>query len=156
MPQTATPQPARAAAAAGALFTNGNGRFLLVRPTYKDFWEIPGGYVEPGETPRQACVREVAEELGIRPSIGALLVADWAPTPHDGDKILFVFDGGTLDDADQSAIRLQTTELNEHRYVSLVEADKMTIPRLVRRLSAALQAQRENRTVYLEHGEVVG
>src|SRR4051794_6081139 len=43
------------------------------RPTYKAYWDIPGGYVEPGETPRDACVREVYEELGIRPPIGKLL-----------------------------------------------------------------------------------
>ena len=28
------------------------------------FWEFPGGTLEPGETPKQACQREVAEELG--------------------------------------------------------------------------------------------
>ena len=50
--------------AAGALFRDAGGRVLLVKPHYKAGWEIPGGMVEPGETPSEACAREVTEELG--------------------------------------------------------------------------------------------
>ena len=51
--------------AAGALFSDESGRVLLVKPTYKKTWDIPGGYVEPGESPRAACIREIREELGL-------------------------------------------------------------------------------------------
>lgn len=82
--------------AAGALFVDEADRVLLVEPSYKNYRDIPGGYVEEGESPLQACAREVREELGIKAAIGRLLVVDWAPNPGEGDKLLFLFDGGLL------------------------------------------------------------
>ena len=40
--------------------------------------------------------RELAEELGLHRKPGRLLVIDWAPHPAEGDKLLFIFDCGTL------------------------------------------------------------
>ena len=40
-------------------------RVLLCQLTYKRDWDLPGGVVEVGESPRHAVVREVAEELGL-------------------------------------------------------------------------------------------
>ncbi|GAA4216993.1 NUDIX domain-containing protein [Actinocatenispora rupis] len=148
--------PTRAAAAAGALFTDAEGRIMMVRPTYKDYWDIPGGYVEPGETPYEACVREVEEELGIRPAIGRLLVADWAPSERDGDKILFIFNGGQLTDDQRTTIQLQVSELSEYRYLDSGDIEQRTLPRLVRRLSHARDAEATGSTTYLEHGNPVG
>ena len=45
--------------AAAVLFTDGDGRVLLVEPTYKEHWEVPGGSVEVDEAPYAAAVREV-------------------------------------------------------------------------------------------------
>jgi 8-oxo-dGTP diphosphatase len=59
------------------VFTDAAGRVLLVRPTYKEHWEIPGGMVEASESPHEAPAREVAEELGIDRPVGRLLCVDW-------------------------------------------------------------------------------
>ncbi|TDD87947.1 NUDIX hydrolase [Actinomadura darangshiensis] len=40
-------------------------RLLLVFNRYRQCWELPGGMIDPGETPRQAAVRELREEAGI-------------------------------------------------------------------------------------------
>ncbi len=50
---------------AGCLFCDDLGRVLLVKPVYKDPWEIPGGGVEADESHLAACIREVREELGL-------------------------------------------------------------------------------------------
>jgi ADP-ribose pyrophosphatase YjhB (NUDIX family) len=138
--------------AAGALFLDEAGRVMLVRPTYKSGWDIPGGYVEPGESPRDACIREVREELGIEPPIGQLLVVDWAPRDAEGDKILFVFDGGRLDDINASLIELDVSELAEYRYVAPEEFGGLLGERLVRRITAAWDARHSSHPAYLEHG----
>ena len=55
-----------------------DGRVLAARRTFPaeaaGRWELPGGKVEPGETPADALVREVAEELGC-----AIELTRWLP-----------------------------------------------------------------------------
>ena len=126
---------------------------MLVRPTYKPTLDIPGGYVEEDESPLAACRREVREELRIAPPIGRLLVMDWAPHPQEGDKLLYVFDGGTLTPDDLAGIRLDPDELAEYTLHLPEEAAALLVPRLGRRVLAAVRARREGRTLYLEHGE---
>ncbi len=55
---------------------------MVVHPTYKDDWDIPGGMVEVDESPFAACVREIEEELGVKRQVGPLLCVDWvSPRP---------------------------------------------------------------------------
>jgi ADP-ribose pyrophosphatase YjhB (NUDIX family) len=42
------------------------GRLLLVKPVYMDYWTLPGGGVKRGETLEQTARREVWEETGVR------------------------------------------------------------------------------------------
>jgi 8-oxo-dGTP diphosphatase len=50
-------------------------RLLMVRQTYRGatFWTLPGGSIEPGETPEQAAIREVREEVCLEVQIVRLL-----------------------------------------------------------------------------------
>jgi 8-oxo-dGTP pyrophosphatase MutT (NUDIX family) len=146
---------ARPRMAAGALFFDEHDRVLMVEPAYKDYWDIPGGYVEKGESPREACIREVREELGITPPIGRLLVVDWAPNPGEGDKVLYLFDGGVLSPSDIERVHLQAEELTGFNFHDLAELSTLTIPRLARRITAAMEARALERVAYLEHGEPV-
>jgi 8-oxo-dGTP diphosphatase len=136
--------------AAGALFRDAGGRIMMVRTHYKGAWEIPGGLVEEGETPSEACAREVREELGLEISPGQALVIDWAPHPAEGDKLLFVFDGGMLTDAQHAAIQFTDGEIIEWAYVEPAQLDEYTVDRLARRLRAAVPGE----TRYLENGRL--
>ncbi|SCG63442.1 NUDIX domain-containing protein [Micromonospora coxensis] len=150
MPPMATPR-----VAAGALFFDGEGRVLLVRPNYKGHWDIPGGYVEPGESPRAACVREVQEELGLTPTLGPMLVVDWAPAENEGDKLLFIFDGGSLGAEQERDIRFADGELTEWRYVSAEALEQHGPSRLARRIRTAIAARSNGVSAYAEHGSAI-
>lgn len=136
--------------AAGALFADGN-RVLLVRKTYGNRWDIPGGYVDIGESPAAACAREIREELGIERQPQRLLVHDWAPSDDEGDKILYVFGCGELG-PDENRIKLDGVELDHWEWVSVDRLGDFLIPRLERRLTHAYIAHRDGSMLYLEHG----
>lgn len=143
---------ARPRVASGVLYFDGADRVMLVKPTYKPLWEIPGGYVQPGESPAAAAAREVIEELGTRLPVGELLAVDWAPQPAEGDKLLFVFDGGQLSPQQIAAVRVDGTEIGEFAFRGREELDGLLIPRLFRRVHAAIEARGAGRAAYLEQG----
>ena len=134
--------------AAGALFVDDQGRVLLVHPTYKETWDIPGGYVERGESPAAACQREVREELGLDRVPQRLINVDWAPSNYEGDKLLFLFDCGKVG-PDEGKIRLAEHELDQWAWVTLAEISKYAIDRISLRIKAALNTPT---AVYLERG----
>ncbi len=88
------------------------GRVLLCELTYKDDWDLPGGVVEPRESPRDCVTREVHEELGIEVTAGELVTVDWLP-PWAGwdDACLFMFDLGVVDAGLVDAMRLEPREI---------------------------------------------
>jgi 8-oxo-dGTP diphosphatase len=58
------------------LLATGDGRVLLTRrrpdQPLPDRWELPGGKIEPGESPEQALARELVEELDARVDVGPI------------------------------------------------------------------------------------
>jgi 8-oxo-dGTP diphosphatase len=141
---------------AGALFFNTSQEILLVKPVYRTGWLLPGGVVEEGESPRQASMREVKEELGLEVAVGGLLCVDYkVPQVGREEGIEFVFWGGVLGEERIGQIRLQAQELEAFQFVSVEEAITLLNPWSARRIAFTTQAQREGITIYLEDGQSV-
>ena len=141
-------------ASAGALIFDRAGRLLILKPTYKSGWTIPGGVMEAdGETPWEACRREVREECGLEVSAGRLACVDFRrPRPGRPGGIRFLFDCGEVDDASLGGVVLQAEEISEHRLVGLTTALTLLRGPVRRRVDAASRAAS---FVYLEDGHPV-
>lgn len=59
---------------ASARVRDPNGRILLVQNSWTEGWFVPGGAVEPNETPKEAAHREIQEETGLNATINEPLV----------------------------------------------------------------------------------
>ncbi len=139
---------------AGALIFDRSGRLLILKPTYKSGWTIPGGVMEAdGETPWQACRREVREECGIELRRGRLACVDFRrPRPGSPGGIRFLFDCGSVEDSCLAAITVQAEEICEYRLAALPEALQLLRRPIRRRVRAATSGRA---LAYLEEGHRV-
>lgn len=95
------------------------GLLLLARrgPAEKlaGFWELPGGKLEPGETPQRCLERELFEELGMQAVAGDVL----ARTSHQ-------YDHGTFEMLALSTVRLSDYRATVHDAISWVTRDEVS------------------------------
>jgi 8-oxo-dGTP pyrophosphatase MutT (NUDIX family) len=141
----------RIPASAGALVSDQDGRLLVLKPNYKSGWTIPGGMMEAdGETPWEACRREVAEETGLVVEAGRLAVVDFLrPRVRKPGGMRFLFDCGRFDAAFFDRIVLQAEEISECRLADRSTALELLSGPLRRRVSVSFDA---DRCCYLEDG----
>jgi ADP-ribose pyrophosphatase YjhB (NUDIX family) len=140
---------------AGALIFDEAGRLLILKPTYKAGWTVPGGQVEAdGETPWEACRREAREESGVEIETARLACVDFL-RPREGRPggVRFLFDCGVLDAEKLRHVEVQAVEITEFGFVPVAEALELLSGPLRRRVRAAVRART---CQYLEDGRPVG
>ena len=117
-----------------SVFDSTQQKMLLVRRADNGRWAVPGGYMEPGESVAEACVREVWEETGLEVHVDQLIAV--YSTPHmlleypDGNRYQLVV---LHFSAKVTGGKLNTShETTEVRYFSQAEAEGLDVGELDR------------------------
>jgi len=143
--------------AVAILFFNSQKEILVLKPSYKKDWTIPGGVVEKNESLKVALLREIKEEIGLDFAGDLkLAVLDYKSTRIDNgivksDSLHVLFDGGELDDYNIALIKVDNEEIIEYKFLLPNEALNLLGEPLRKRIEAYLKS---GEAVYLEDGEV--
>jgi len=146
--------------ATGVIFLNNKNQILVIKPTYKNWWSIPGGVINRNESPLAAGLREVKEEIGLKINSLQFLSLDYMSPKVSGyltkdENIQFIFYGGKLSSQKIKLIKLDKNEISEYKFVEELKAVKILSDRLAKRLPSSLKALRKNCPIYLEGGKKV-
>ena len=143
--------------ASGVLLFNKEEKLLIVKPSYKDYWSMPGGIIDANESPRQTALREVTEEIGIQPEQCQFLCLDYISAEKERDEMLeFTFYGGKLDQKQIENIKIDEDEISDYKFVDTDEAMDLfggKGSKLGKKLPKYLEALKQETVIYLENGE---
>lgn len=110
------------------MLENDMRELLIVKANYKNYWTLPGGIVDHDETPKQAAIREVFEEVGITlnpDQVSFVAVVDRISSQAQTYQFIFK---AVLPVSAKEAIILQTSEIDDYALVSrsqILAGDRM-------------------------------
>lgn len=139
---------------AQGIVRNEQGEILLCQLTYKKEWDLPGGVVDPHESPAACVVREISEELGLDLTVRGLLAVNWLP-PWRGwdDAVLFLFDLGTVPQHAIDASKFLRREIMGAHWRSTTDAAAHIAPYTARMLAVI---DGLDHPAYLENSDLPG
>lgn len=94
---------------------SGKGNILLVKPDYKDTWQMPGGNVDANEDPKFTAIREVKEETGVEIGIKDLRLIDSIFNLRE-DFLFLIFECEKLCDENKS-YDVDDEEIEQYKFV---------------------------------------
>jgi 8-oxo-dGTP pyrophosphatase MutT (NUDIX family) len=101
-----------------------DGRVLLLK-NERDEWELPGGRIEPGESPEECVAREITEETQWAVTTGSILDT-WMYYIDVAEKNVFIVTYGCYPDSDSEPVLS-----HEHKEIGLfteAEVPDLTMP----------------------------
>jgi 8-oxo-dGTP pyrophosphatase MutT (NUDIX family) len=125
----------------GGIIYDVEGRVLLVQQRDNSSWSLPGGVIEPDETPADAIVREAREETGlqVRPDkvLGVFGGPDCVVRYANGDEtqyVAIIFECAVTG----GGLSLETDETSSARFVARRELDSLDIAPWIRDILRSL------------------
>jgi 8-oxo-dGTP diphosphatase len=105
--------------ASGILLFNSKNELLILKPTYKSGWIIPGGVCEECESPLQTLKREMMEEINIEVKADRCLAMDHKLKlldDYQDESLQFVFIG-KIKKKQIESIRVDQEEINDFKFL---------------------------------------
>jgi 8-oxo-dGTP diphosphatase len=120
-----------------AALVESNGKYLLIKEVLennKEYWIVPGGSVEFGETIEQAAVREIKEETNLDVEITKFLgFKEAISVKHKYHTVIFFYLAKPLHKdvkLEGKVLEARFVDLDEARSLNLVESAKWLFERL--------------------------
>jgi 8-oxo-dGTP diphosphatase len=140
---------------AGVLIFDEGGKIMIVKPTYRDDWLLPGGVSEVGESPMETARREVKEEIGLDLVILRPLIVDYKSNiigdTYVDDFVSFIFLAETIGEEKKGEIVLQIDELSDYKFVEFEDACSLLVPSIGRRIKN--WGRNFDGFIYMENGK---
>ena len=139
-------EPPRRRLGAVVLIQDGQHRVLLVKPTYRDGHQLPGGAVHQSESIAEGAARELEEETGLVRRLTHFVALDYVPYNSEtgvAEGLNVVCDGGVLSDAAADAVAVPETAADELESCLWAWPDQLheyCLPYQERRIREALDA----------------
>ncbi len=139
---------------AACVLENEQKEILIMKPSYREGWLIPGGVLLPMESPKEGCVRKTKEEVGITIVEPTLIGVTHSLRRSDENEryesIHFIFFGGILTPEQIEEIHLQEKAFEQYRFAPLERARTLLDFPLNDRVAQSLTALDHHTVAYIE------
>lgn len=149
---------ARKRMGSGVLIFSEKDELLIVKISYKEHWSIPGGVVEENESPKQAGIREVKEEIGLEFKDIKFVCIDYTKADVNKNKdesLQFIFTAGKISNEFINKIQIDNKEVIEFAFKPVEQVSELLggpTRNLVKRLMPCIEAIKNDKGIYLEDG----